>query len=272
MSKSESEVVWQANREAWNLVAAKYAPDTERDVRLLQSGGTSLLASEIGHLTPLLAHCRRAVHLQCSHGTDTLSLWRLGAREVVGVDFSEAMLALARRKAELLGAPATWHCADVLAPPAELAGTADLVYTGKGALPWIPDLGAWARVVARLLGPGGHLYVFDGHPLNWIWEPERAKPRLRADADYFARAPRVNDDFPGRFLARTALPGQTPARAFERQRTLGEVVSGLAAAGLILLRLEEHPEHFWPQFPDVAPEALRRLPHTFSLLARRGPA
>lgn len=231
-----------------------------------------MLASEIGHLTPLLAHCRRAVHLQCSHGTDTLSLWRLGAREVVGVDFSEAMLALARRKAELLCAPATWHCADVLAPPPELAGTADLVYTGKGALPWIPDLGAWARVVARLLSPGGHLYVFDGHPLNWIWEPERAKPRLRADADYFARAPRVNDDFPGRFLARTALPGQTPARAFERQRTLGEVVSGLAAAGLILLRLEEHPEHFWPQFPDVAPEALRRLPHTFSLLARRGPA
>jgi SAM-dependent methyltransferase len=231
-----------------------------------------LLARERAHLTPLLARSRRAVHLQCSHGTDTLSLWRLGAREVVGVDFSEAMLALARRMAESLGAPATWHCADVLAPPPELAGTADLVYTGKGALPWIADLGAWARADTGLLGPGGHLYVFEGHPLNWIWEPERAKLRLRADGDYFARAPRVNEGRPGRFLAHTALPGQAPLGALERQWTLGEVVSEVVATGLTLLRLEEHPEHYWPQFPDVAPEALRRLPHTFSLLARRGTA
>jgi SAM-dependent methyltransferase len=269
---SDAEVLRRANRDAWNVVAAEYAPDLERDVTLLRSGGTSLLAPERGHLIPLLAGCRRAVHLQCSHGTDTLSLWRLGAREVVGVDFSEAMLALARRKAESLGAPATWHCADVLTPPEELAGTADLVYTGKGALPWIADLGEWARAVTALLGPGGHLYVFEGHPLNWIWEPERAKLRLRPDGDYFARTPRVGEDFSGRALAQAARPGQAPVRALERHWTLGQVVSELAATGLTLLRLEEHPEHFWPQFPDVAPEALRRLPHTFSLLARRGTA
>jgi hypothetical protein len=182
------------------------------------------------------------------------------------------MLALARRKAELLGAPAMWHCADVLSPPAELAGTADLVYTGKGALPWIADLGTWARAVAALLGPGGHLYVFEGHPLNWVWEPERAKLRLRDDSDYFTRTPRVHEDFPDRSLAHTARPGPGSLRAIERQWTLGQVVSELAATGLTLLRLEEHPEHFWPQFPDVAPDALRRLPHTFSLLARRGTA
>ena len=272
MLNSESEARWRANRDAWDPVAAKLASDMERDVKLLRSGGTSLLTPERDHLTPLLARCRRAVHLQCSHGTDTLSLWRLGAREVVGVDFREAMLALARRKAELLGAPATWHCANVLAPPTELAGTADLVYTGKGALPWIADLGEWARAVTGLLGPGGHLYVFEGHPLNCIWEPERAKLRVRADGDYFAHAPRVNEHFPSRFLAPTAPPGTASRRAPERQWTLGEVVSELAATGLTLLRLEEHPEHFWPQFPDVAAEALRRLPHTFSLLARRGTA
>jgi SAM-dependent methyltransferase len=261
---------WQTPQDARDPVAAECAPDIEREVTALRSGSTSLLASERHYLTPLLAGCRRAIHLQCSHGTDTLSLWLLGAREVVGVDSSEAMLARARRKGASLGAPATWYCAGVLAPPAELAGTADVVYTGKGAMPWIDDLGAWARAVSQLLRPGGHLYVFEGHPLNWIWEPERAKLRLRPDGDYFARASRGNEDFAGRSLARTAPSGQRSRRPLERQWTLGEVVSGLAAAGLTLLRLEEHPEHFWPQFPDVAPEALRQLPHTFSLLARRG--
>jgi hypothetical protein len=82
----------------------------------------------------------------------------------------------------------------------------------------------------------------------------------------------VHEDFPDRSLAHTARPGPGSLRAIERQWTLGQVVSELAATGLTLLRLEEHPEHFWPQFPDVAPDALRRLPHTFSLLARRGTA
>lgn len=252
--------------------AAPHAQDVERALTLLRSGGTSLLARERGHLLPLLACGPRAIHLQCSDGSDTLSLWSLGAREVVGVDFREAMLALARRKAEVLGAPATWHCADVLAPPAELAGTADVVYTGKGALPWIPDLGAWARAVARLLGQGGHLYMFEGHPLNAMWERARATLRLRDDGDYFARASPADGSDPGRFLANAGRTGPAPARSPERQWTLGEVASDLAAAGLTLVRLEEHAEHFWPQFPDVAPEALQRLPHTFSLLARRDPA
>jgi SAM-dependent methyltransferase len=240
----------------------------EADVALLRAGGTSLLPPELEVLAPLLARCRRAIHLQCSHGFDALSLWRLGAREVVGVDLSERMLALARGKAELLGAPATFHHADVLAPPAELDGTADLVYTGKGALPWVLDLGAWAGVVARLLAPGGRFYIHEGHPLNWVWAPDADEVRLRDDWDYFARAARANGDFPGLFLDDLAPPGTEPARAYERQWGLGEVVSALADAGLVLERLSEHPEHFWPLFPHVPADRLRRLPHTFSLLMR----
>lgn len=264
----ERETLRRANEEAWDLVAAKYAPELERDVELLRSGGSTLLSPEAEILGPLLRECGRAIHLQCSHGTDALSLWNLGAREVVGLDLSARMLSLARRKTELLGAPATWHHADVLAPPDALAGTADLVYTGKGALPWVLDLTVWAGVVARLLAPGGHLYVFEGHPLNWVWSPEAADVRLRADGDYFARSARANADFPGRFLERAAAPGAPPARAFERQWTLGEIVTALAGAGLALVRLDEHPEQFWPQFPHVPPDQLRRLPHTFSLLMR----
>src|ERR1044071_5090473 len=107
MPDDERERLRDANEAAWNLVAAKYAPEVEANVELLRSGGTGLLPPELETLAPLLRECGRAVVLQCSHGLDALSLWRLGAREVVGVALSERMLALARRKAELLGAPAT---------------------------------------------------------------------------------------------------------------------------------------------------------------------
>lgn len=269
MDKQEREELRRANEAAWNVVAAKYAPEVEQHVEMLRSGGTSLLPPELAALAPILASCGRAIHLQCSHGTDALSLWKLGAREVVGLDISARMLALARRKAELLGAPATWCHADVLAPPAGLAGTADLVFTGKGALPWVLDLAAWAGVVARLLAPGGHFYIYEGHPLNWLWEHQAPGLHLRPDADYFARSPRVSDDFPGLYLQAAAAEGAEPERAYERQWTLGEVVSALAAAGLTLVSLTEHREHFWPQFPHVPADELGRLPHTFGLLMRK---
>ena len=269
MSDEHRETPRRANEVAWDLVAAKYAPEVEGDVALLRSGGSSLLASERAALAPLLRACHCAVHLQCSHGTDTLSLWNLGARQVIGLDFSAEMLKLARRKAELLGANATWVQADVLAPPAALAGTANLVYAGKGALPWVFDLSTWAHRVVQLLAPGGHLYIYEGHPLNWVWASDATELRLRDEGDYFANTARANVDFPGMFLERSAPPGTAPARAFERQWGLGEVVSSLAQAGLTLVRLTEHPEHFWPQFLRVPADQLQRLPHTFSLLMRR---
>ena len=259
-----------ANRAAWDRVAEKFAPDVERDVELLRGGGSTLFPEEIELLAPLLPTCRRAIHLQCSHGMDALSLWSHGAREVVGVDFSEAMLVLARRKSERLGAAAAWHRADVLAPPAELDGTADLVYTGKGALCWVIDLSRWAGVVARLLAPGGHFFAFEGHPLNALWKLEVPDLELRDDADYFANEPRANLDFPHEFNARTARPGESPKQAFERQWTLGEIVTALADAGLRLIRLREYPHDFWPQLRLVPEERARRVPHTFSLLMQRG--
>ena len=259
-----------ANRAAWDRVAReKFAPDVASDVERLRKGVSSLFPVEREELGPILPSCRRAIHLQCSHGLDALSLWVEGAEEIVGLDFSEPMLALARRKSELLGAPARWVHADVLEPPADLLGTAGLVYTGKGALCWVADLGRWARVVAGLLAAGGHAYVFEGHPLNWVWEPEAAQLELRSDADYFARQARVNRDFPGKFLDAAARPGEAPERAWERQWSLGEIVSSLVAAGLRVTSLREHPENFWPQLPLVPEEQARRVPRTFSLLLQK---
>jgi SAM-dependent methyltransferase len=256
--------------DAWDLASTKYAPEVVHDVAFLQAGGTSLLRPEQRLLGQLSPWCGRAIHLQCSHGLDTLSLWKLGAREVFGVDISAAMLSLARRKAELLHAPAVWVHSDVLELRSELNATADLVYTGKGALPWVFDLQLWSQVVSRLLRPDGRLYIFEGHPLNWVWEPEASEFRLRDDGgDYFWGEARANRDFPASAVARATAPSQVVPQAFERQWNLGAIVTSLVEAGLVLERLEEYPEHFWPQFSRIPEHITRRLPHTFSLLMRK---
>ncbi len=273
MEPSELNRCHQSNRRAWNEAAARYEAEVGADVAFLAAGGIDLLAPEQRFLAGLETWCARAIHLQCAGGRDTLSLWNLGAREVVGVDISERMIDCARRKSEALGAPASWYRCDVLETPAELDGTADLVYTGKGALCWLMDLDAWAAVVHRLLRPGGRLYVFEGHPLDWLWDP--AAPELRFDPDprygsYFQREPAADQGWPAQYIPESVVPPVTEqAVKYERQWTLGDIVTALAGAGLLLERLEEHPDCFWPAFPLLPEETLRRLPHTFSLRMRR---
>ena len=269
MSTSD-EWLHRENERAWDLAAAKYAAQVQQDVASLEAGETSLLPAELHLLGDLSDGCNRAIHLQCSHGQDTLSLWKLGARQVIGVDISAEMLKLAQEKTRLLGAPVHWiHC-DVLHIPAELDSSADLVYTGKGALPWIMNLDRWAEVVTRLLKPGGRLLVFEGHPLNWVWEPEAKDFILRAEGgDYFTPQPRANRDFPASAIIRFTPSGEAAPQAYEHQWTLGAILTALAQAGLRLDRLEEYPQHFWPQFEAIPPERLDRLPHTFGLLMRK---
>ena len=128
---------------------------------------------------------------------------------MVGLDISERMIQAARRKSEALNARALWYCCDVLEAPPELDGTADLVYTGRGALSWIMDIATWSRTVARLLKPGGRLYVFEGHPLDWVWD--HAASELRIDpqppyGDYFSQTASVDKGWPETYIPAASLP------------------------------------------------------------------
>src|SRR3954467_11569506 len=125
------------------------------------------------------------VHLQCHIGTDTLSLARLRA-PTTGPDFSGAALARARVLAERTGADVRFVEAEVYDAVERLgAGAFDLVYTGVGALCWLPDIRRWAGVVARLLRPGGRLFIREGHPTLWSLADVREDGLLVVEDPYF---------------------------------------------------------------------------------------
>ena len=108
------------------------------------------------------------LHLQCHIGTDTLSLSRLGTRSVTGIDFSQPALDAASQLATDCGATISYVKSEVYsAVEAVRSKQFDLVYTGIGALCWLPDIGHWAQIVAALLRPGGRLFIREGHPMLW---------------------------------------------------------------------------------------------------------
>lgn len=243
----------EGNRIAWEAASEKYVRE-HRELLVEARTRSSLAACELELLRPLLASAPSVVHLQSGNGLDDIALIAEGASSVVGVDFSAVAVAAAQRRADELGVDCRYVVAALPGAPLR-DGCADLVYTGKGALIWLPDLSAWARDVARLLRPGGHLFVYEAHPLVPLWSWDADETRIRPDRGYFERS-HVNDTFPGR-------------GAVEWQATLGGIVTAVLNAGLELRNVGEHPEPFWrPGGADAA--AWRgQLPNSFTLLARR---
>ena len=256
-----------ANRRAWDEAAERYEGWLAEAIELIGSGGTNLLPPELELIGDLHGRCRRAIHLQCAGGRDTLSLWNLGADEVIGVDFSPRMLELAERLTLATGAPARWILADVLDTPHELDGSADLLYTGRGSLMWLADLDAWAVVLARLLAPEGRLVLFEGHPAEWLFDVDEDGRWFLTDYDYFG-GPEASKGWSPEYIDRLSIDEPDQAWKFARSWTLGEIVTALLGAGLRLERVAEHPTDWWAGHTDVRPEERERVPLSFSILAR----
>jgi SAM-dependent methyltransferase len=258
-----------ANRAAWDEAAERYEGWFDEAVALIRSGGTNLFGVETQLIGDLHGRCRRAIHLQCAGGRDTLSLWNQGAEAVVGVDFSPRMLALAARLSEATGAPATWILSDVLDTPRELDGTGDLVYTGRGSLIWLQDLEAWAAVIARLLSPTGRFVLFDGHPAEWLFDVDENGHWIATDYDYFGGA-EASKGWAPEYIDRLSVPESDQHWKFARAWTLGEVITALLRADLRLDAVAEHPIDWWGGHGDVRPEESARIPLSFSVVGGKG--
>ncbi len=257
-----------ANRAAWDEAAERYEGWFAETVDQIRGGGSNLYPVEQDLIGDLRGRCRRAIHLQCAGGRDTLSLWNLGATEVVGVDFSPRMLDLARRLTAATGAPASWVEADVLDVPHDLDGTADLLYTGRGSLMWLQDLDAWAAVLRRLLAPEGRLVIFEGHPAEWLFDADQDGSWILTGYDYFG-GPEASRGWAPEYIDRLSIPDSEQHWKFARAWTLGEVVTALARSGLRLIEIAEHPVDWWAGHRDVRPEERGRLPLSFSVTATR---
>ncbi|MBC8063302.1 MAG: class I SAM-dependent methyltransferase [Chlorobia bacterium] len=269
-SEDELRKLHESNRQGWNEGAQAYEDDLEERIEFLQAGGQNFCPPELAYLADLDKWCSLAIHLQCAGGTDTLSLWNRGAKEVIGIDISDRMIAVAQAKSDAIGANATWIRSDIFDAPSEFDSTADLVYSGRGAVCWIMDLDRWASVIHRLLKPGGKFYLFEGHPVSDLWTMEDSTYQLDPDyGDYFQEKTIESVGWPTTYIGDLGKPEEEHAMKYERVWRTDQIVNAVIGAGLRLLKIEEHPDLFWDRFPKMDADLVRRTPQTLSLLAER---
>jgi SAM-dependent methyltransferase len=155
----------------------------------------------------------------------------------------------------------------------------DVVYTGKGALCYLPDLTAWAQTVASLLKPGGFLYLVEFHPLLNALGPTQ-KPGVPDDLvvrhDYLGGRGPIERDSTHSYTDGPPLAGDT--LHYEWAHGVGEVVTAVAQNGLIIESLTETrllPWRRWPLMERTAngwwamPESQPRFPVMYGLKATK---
>jgi SAM-dependent methyltransferase len=264
------------NRSVWDERAPAHAASPDYGIaRFVEDPAhiSDVVRFDLPHLGDLSGV--DAVHLQCHIGTDTLSLARLGAT-VTGLDFSAASIAEARRLAERTGTAIRFVEGDVYRA-AELVGAEafDLVFTGIGALCWLPDVSRWAAVVAGLLRPGGRLFLREGHPVLWALADPREDGLLVLEHPYFERAEPTIWDAPGTYVETDVEFAHT--RTHEWNHGLADIVTAVLDAGLRLTMLVEHGSVPWEALPGQMERVENgewrladrpwRLPHTYTLQA-----
>jgi SAM-dependent methyltransferase len=270
----------ELNRASWDERAPAHAASPDYAVDRFASD-PAYLSEVVRFDLPRLGDIAglRGVHLQCHIGTDTISLARLGAG-MTGLDFSAASLTQARRIAGLAGADVRFVQAELYDALTVLEPRSfDLVYTGIGALGWLPDIARWAAVVAGLLRAGGRLFIREGHPMLWALDDARPDGLLVVDYPYFEREEPMVFDEDGTYVETDAV--FTHNRTHEWNHGLGEIMTALMTAGMDVTGFAEHDSVPWEALPGQMErigggewrlaDRPWRLPHTYTLQAVRRP-
>lgn len=262
----------RANQKMWDLFAGIHVHSSFYHVDEFKKGSSSLddlVLSEMGEVRG-----KSLLHLQCHFGLDTLSWARLGAR-ATGMDFSSEGIRIARELSHELKIPARFICCDLYDLPDQLNEKFDRVFTSYGVLCWLSDIPRWAQIIGHFLKPGGVFYIAEFHPFIGIFDNE---PEVK---DFQVVYPYFLDEVIKLEADGTYVDNETKIETlveYEWQPRMGEIITSLINAGLVIEFVHEYPWTVYPHFPFLverekgrwySPEGKPSMPLTFTLRAHK---
>jgi ubiquinone/menaquinone biosynthesis C-methylase UbiE len=265
MEMPTNEQAIASNRDAWNDSARHHkdsaewqehwAAVTHADFSCLDDTLTEVL-SQVG------IDGKDVVQLCCNNGRESLSLFALGARHVVGVDQSAAFLDQARELASRSPHAPQFIESDIHHLPSTLQERFDVALITIGVLNWMPDIAEFFRHVAQTLKPGGALVVYETHPFLEMFDPDSADP-YALSSSYFRREPFVQNEP----IVYEGKVEQQAAPSYWFVHNLGDIFSGAIAAGLQINHFKEYPHSNREELYDRYQQQDAQLPLCFTWVA-----
>jgi 2-polyprenyl-3-methyl-5-hydroxy-6-metoxy-1,4-benzoquinol methylase len=259
---------FEQNKKLWNAKVRFHLRSAFYDVAGFKAGANSLTEIELAELPDLKG--KNLLHLQCHFGQDTLSLARLGAT-VTGVDFSEEAITAAQELSDELHIPARFLNANIYDLERSLDEKFEVVFTSYGAIPWLPDLNRWARLVSKYLEKGGIFLIAEFHPLLYLLNFDNGK----IEYNYFKTEKPYEEIVAATYADSDAEIHETE---YFWNHSFEEIIMSLVNAGLTLELFKEYDYSPFNCFSNMKEVAIRRyrydldgiqLPHVFLLKMRK---
>jgi SAM-dependent methyltransferase len=218
-------------------------------------------------LTVLEVAGKDVAQLCCNNGREILSVKNLKAGRCVGFDQSGAFLAQARRLAAT-GVGGGIECdfveGDAYKIPATYDGAFDIVLITIGVFGWMPELGTFFDVIARLLRPGGALLIYEQHPIMNMFEPGAADP-LKPVNSYFKAEP-FEDQGAIVYDGTPDLPGETQYWFVHK---LSDIMTACLEGGLAIEHVREYPHNINSDEFEIYDGQAAQLPLSYMLVVRK---
>ncbi|MEX5666586.1 class I SAM-dependent methyltransferase [Pseudomonas neuropathica] len=254
----------ESNRQAWNDSARHHqdSPDWQALLGEVAQADFSCLDETLSGL--LEVDGKEVIQLGCNNGRESLSLFALGARRVVGVDQSVAFLDQARELNKRSPHNAEFIESDIHHLPVSLHNRFDVALITIGVLNWMPDIGEFFRHVASTLKPGGKLVIYETHPFLEMVDPNAEDPYQLASS-YFRTEPFVQEE-PIVYVGKVE---QQAAKSYWFVHTLGDIFSGAIAAGLNVAHFKEYAHSNREEVYDRYLNQRAQMPMCFTLVASK---
>jgi len=256
-----------ANRQAWNELEPRHRESQfEMLAEAFAKPGYNYLGEvECTILEGLGLAGKNVVQLACNNGREILSIRNMGAGRCVGFDISDAFIDQGKRLAEIGNIDAELVACDIYRIPAEYHDQFDIVFISVGALMLMPELKPFFAVAGQLLREGGHIFMYERHPvLDMFHWSEKGDPPTISES-YFREEPFVrtkNCDY----WAKEAYDS-SPMYTFHH--TLTDVFGGLMDNGFVLEHFKEYEHDISEMFVHFA-DMKFKPPLCYSLVARLG--
>lgn len=260
----------KANREAWNEAVVIHRKS--RKINLIEEfkkPGCSTLDEIITQkLLKIGLEGKSVCQVCCNNGRELLSLINLGARDGVGFDISDEAIDDANKLKEISGLNCEFVRTDVYDIKEKYFGEFDLVYISIGAICWLPDLMKLFKIVSSLLKVGGALVMYEQHAItNVIALPSEKEYNpddpLMVCYPYFRKEPLENSEGFD-YYGKTKYKAKT---SYEFSHTMGDIISSIAANGLVLQEFIEYRHDISTLFEHLGPDS--KLPLSYILISSK---
>ena len=255
-----------ANLAAWDEAAPIHRRHNQEELlAAFRAPGHSCLDEIETDILLRLGIAGKAVaQLCCNNGQELLSVKNLGAARCVGFEGAPGFVQQGEELAAAAGQDLAFVCGDVYDIDPAYDTNFDLVTITIGVLGWMPDLPRFFGVAARLLKPGGALFIYEQHPVLDMLKPGAAGDPIEWELSYFDKAPYVETQG----LDYYGFESYDAKLVTSFSHTMAEILMAGVGHGLAVEAFKEYPHHISNTWYNIEAAGIG-LPMCYTLVLRK---